>query len=177
MAWSHQSKVNISHNTFSFSYNIGIGVELYNTVESIIYKNSFLNLKGIELDYSGIANSMTRNDIIDNLFVNCEVGVLVAQSYFQYPCEVRGNTFKNNSIGLAVQFAPGLFWKNNFIDNQVACKFEKFPKDSVIFQSNFWGRARLFPKIIFGYIGFFILFPTVHIDWSPLKQPYDNGWN
>jgi hypothetical protein len=38
---------------------------------------------------------------------------------------------------------------------------------------NYWGRPRLLPKPLFGWIGFFGLIPFVIFDWHPAQEPYD----
>ena len=74
---------------------------------------------------------------------------------------------------------------NNFINNDRDAFFDYyhcFPKGSGnIIDKNFWGKSRIFPKLIFGQLccplkildNPFFNIPWITFDWHPAKEPYD----
>jgi len=64
-------------------------------------------------------------------------------------------------------------WKVNVWYNRIGSPIN-------IWYKNYWGRPRLFPKIIIGWIyygrygdGLPILWPNIKFDVRPAKEPYD----
>ena len=71
-------------------------------------------------------------------------------------------------------------YQNNFIDNLVEMYivYSHF----ITIDNNYWGNARLYPKLIIGltyvpFIPFAILIPHILFDWHPAKEPYDIPMN
>ena len=78
---------------------------------------------------------------------------------------INHNNILNNSLGLGVVFALNCSIScNNFLNNErnayfAFCFFNRW-------NSNYWNRPRLLPKLIYGRLG-------INIDWNPAKEPYD----
>jgi len=142
--------VNISNNVFSHHYTAG--VELYYCTDSLVSNNLFSNitdqgLYGIRCEWSG------------------EV-------------EIIGNTFQNCNNGLDIEKSGTmLVRKNNFLRNKVDSSFLAFFFNPLRYQSNYWGRALIHPKVIFGGMTPLVLyplfFPWILFDWRPAQKPYN----
>ena len=73
---------------------------------------------------------------------------------------------------------PNLIRKNNFINNRIHAlsKYWIFSTFGSKWDGNYWGRPRIFPKIILGLrmIGNYFGIPfRFDVDWHPAKKPYD----
>ena len=161
-------KLNHSHNNSFYNnliYDNGCeGIWLFFSYYNDFYENVVSgNKRGFEL--GGYKNKIW-NNIIEN---NSEFGI-----HFWATCanKIYKNNFINNKDDASFShiFLIGhskineFFWINN---NQ--------------FDLNYWGKSRLLPKLIFGYVKIFYDFenkellrlPWLDIDWNPAKEPYD----
>ena len=82
----------------------------------------------------------------------------------------------------AESYGPNRIIKNNFIQNRLFAIFEFYESANVnIWTSNYWGRPRIFPKIILGlkmitieFLNKVIGIPNkFQVDWRPAFKPYD----
>jgi parallel beta-helix repeat protein len=150
----------ISGNVFvDNSIGVGIAASSNITVENNRIKN---NSHGIAIENSirclVKGNSITdsfnglwfgggsHHTIMRNTMEHCDIGIYTG---IPTECDIVENNFMKNKRH-ALFF--GLFntWDRNY-----------------------WGRPRLLPKPLFGWIGFFGLIPFVIFDWHPAQEPYD----
>jgi parallel beta-helix repeat protein len=84
--------------------------------------------------------------------------------------QISQNDITDNNIGLFISRCNGnMITKNNFQNND---QHASFMDGSNIWIENYWGRPRVFPKIIFDIYS--SIFPKLDFDWKPAKKPYDN---
>jgi parallel beta-helix repeat protein len=180
--------------------NSGTGIFLYyhtdhNTITGNIISN---NEDGIYLSTTN--NSITGNTILNNgngIYLegsfssyNTIEGNTISNNirgiYFHGVDlnTIKGNTISNNQYGIRLvptfPDTPGAFpsdsvrntvLKNNFIDNERHASFEYFlPINLNLWRQNYWGRPRILPKLIFGFIQDI---PWFNIDWFPARKPYN----
>ena len=95
---------------------------------------------------------------------------------------VQYNTFSNNKrLGVIVEYQSNYnrIYKNNFIENNQKdnSKVQVYFINSYFneWDQNYWGKPRVFPKIIFGKIGLFGNIPWFNFDLHPLSEPYRLG--
>ena len=143
-----QSSYNIvSHNTISYNYYEGIDIKESSDNKismNIINENKY----GIQLEIKSNDNVVTGNEICSNT----KYGVWIWGSI-------------NNSIK-----------KNNIIKNgQTNAIFhaKTIHECNNVWDGNYWGRPRLFPKLILGGIGPERRIPWLNIDWHPAKTSYE----
>lgn len=110
----------------------------------LMFNNISNNFHGILLDYYSSYNKILYNHISRNLY-----------------CGVMCEYFSNKN----------LIKHNNFIENNVrnASFIHSF---SNRWKNNYWGRARLLPKLIIGRIDTMGKIPLFNIDWHPAKEPF-----
>ncbi|HEC80949.1 MAG TPA: hypothetical protein ENI42_00785 [Thermoplasmatales archaeon] len=118
---------------------------------------------GIDISYS-----------FDVTVVNCTIcntnrgGIYVHHSSF---CRFIGNTFKDDNWGIFFRKSDyNKIHHNNFINISMPDWFDSSFYNS--WYENYWGEPRVFPKIIFGRIGFFGNLPWFNVDLHPLQKPY-----
>jgi len=83
---------------------------------------------------------------------------------------IEGNTFSNiDRVGLDIKSLSSnvTIVNNNFIFNKIHARFKN--SHSNLWDGNYWGRTRFFPKPIFGRIG---LIPSIQFDYHPAKKPF-----
>jgi parallel beta-helix repeat protein len=85
---------------------------------------------------------------------------------------VLGNTLKENTQkGICLKECDhNTITSNNFIGNPTPASF--FYSSDNVWDGNYWGRPRIFPKLIFGKTGKDARIPVINIDHHPLKEPY-----
>jgi len=138
--------ISVSNCIFS---NIGYGIYLYGCKDCVFEKNAFTGSYYTCIFLESCTQNIVReNDFRDN-------GGYFIQGF--------GGIILFNSLS-------NLIIENNFIDNYKGYVFD-FSCKSNTFNGNYWDRARVFPKILFG-IGRFII-PSIAFDWHPAKEPYD----
>jgi parallel beta-helix repeat protein len=96
------------------------------------------------------------------------------------PAFIRYNSVEDNSyIGIWISYSSNSFIEyNNFYRNRKnVYLIELNDTINTIIDSNYWGRARVFPKPILGLKkygeGLFSAIPWIFLDRNPAKEPYD----
>ena len=130
----------------SNNYIIGGGI-LINDCSNCVIKNNFIdNMSGMKWQSSGISIGYSKKiRIIHNHISDFWNGILLEESK-----SIR--IIQNNIVN---HFRSARVW-NSF----------------VFWDSNYWGRPRILPKLIFG---FYYILPIIYFDWHPAKEPYDIG--
>ena len=153
---------------------------------NIIGESKFFIVSGTQ----GIYLSHSQNiRICNNTFVKYHYGIdgiqvtnsIIADNQFYTICGIKlnsssGNTISRNSIDCGVN-NYGLFLLessdntivcNSFMSNKMRSKKASFVDCTNTWDGNYWGRARIFPKIIFGKRTINALtVPAFQIDWHP----------
>jgi hypothetical protein len=71
-----------------------------------------------------------------------------------------------------IQCFSNKFLNNNFLKAPLKIYFIESANN--LWDGNYWGRARLLPKIILGKNNHTDQYPTaLNFDWHPAKEPYD----
>ncbi|GAH66469.1 unnamed protein product, partial [marine sediment metagenome] len=144
----------------------------------LIYYSSEINIlkNHITSHWLSIEVSHSRNCIIENNYIVgnelewSQIGIGISHS--------TNITIIHNHIsrwlhGIVMRI-PGTVdvIQNNFIGNIRHARFESRNFFSIFWDGNYWGRPRLLPCPILGWL--FIL-PIVYFDWHPAQEPYDIG--
>ena len=171
------SNISIEHCYFRNNYNFGIAIHSGLKINDVLIKNNII--EGLELGekcqgiYLWNVNS---GKIQNNLIINISgYGVYDSGIYIQ-DCNLINVTYndieKNKGKGIfLMRSSDNNINSNNFIDNYIDVYFRDSDN---IWDGNYWGRLRLFPKIIFGFKGNSFIIPnSFDIDWHPAKEPYD----
>ena len=167
--------INISDN--SIYRNKGHGIEVWDPIFGCISNNHIF-----ENNHSGIFLLFGNDSIITNNRIesNNKCGI-------ELMCTFKSNV-SYNSISENDIFGCFLNWSwdnkviyNTFIDNHRDA-YSSWIIDNIIhsvniWDGNYWSRARILPKPIFGYfviLRFWIKIPWFpQFDWHPAKEPYD----
>jgi len=141
-------------NLYGFSNNI-----MGNTITSDIshgYKDSGINIQSSRL-----------NIIKGNNILNQEIGIKLESCHWT---TITGNTISKNELGMLLEddTQGNIIQKNNFLDNERNAAFHHSFLNR--WMQNYWGKPRIFPKLIFGHI---LFIPWIQVDWRPAKEPYD----
>jgi parallel beta-helix repeat protein len=122
-----------------------------------IFKNKIHNCKtGIEI--GGNKNQVYTNEINDN-----NKGLSISGNEVQ----IKNNKINNNIIGVGLSGDNGNITKNNFKNNIVSVILGSGENN---WDENYWDKARIFPKILIGFIGFKI---SIDFDMNPASEPYE----
>jgi parallel beta-helix repeat protein len=130
--------------------------------------NNNFSLNTVSNDYFGMCIGIEsyNNTCYMNNITNCLTGI----NTWTAPMETRFVFSRNKK--------PNCIIKNNFIDNQIhgLSKYWIFSFFRNRWDGNYWGRSRIFPKIILGLrmIGNFFGIPfRFDVDWHPAQEPFD----
>lgn len=195
----------ITGNIFRYSES---GIMIYNKNGNMISENIMCN-NTIGLWLSGSKNIVIKNIIMNNSDMGINTfgsqneirGNIVTNNngtglYFLDSSKnnITDNEISRNSIGILLtwyrdnnQNSDNFILRNNFRNNTkrdaVFVEHRAFAGKN-FWKENFWGKTRIFPKMIiglkqtrfyyptpFGALWFFI--PWCHFDWHPVKQPYN----
>ena len=148
----------------TISLNSDSGIFLHSSYNNNITVNSiFENGQGIEFTYSH-NNYILNNNITANKLYNIWFYGWSNTNIISY------NVISSSYIGIFYPEAQyNKILHNNINNNKRNALFQSVPNT---WDSNYWDRSRLFPKIIFGTI---LFIPWFNIDWHPAKEPYDIG--
>lgn len=145
---------------------------------TIFIKNSIeSNERGIyDNIYPFVAGSnsikITKN-IIKNNFEGVNL-VWSTHAFIEY-----NNVEDNNYIGIWIGSSSESFIEHNnfYSNNKDVYPMELINTNYTIINENYWGRARIFPKPIYGRIkyreGLFNSISWIFFDWHPVKEPFD----
>ena len=156
------------NNTISES---GLGIDVESGCENNISNNVFS-----DLDYSVSFNGCINNSIFHNK-LNGHLHS-VSMYYNSNNNVISENTFDNeienvNNLWIVASFNNAIVRNNFFTVGYTVC----FAASSNnVWDGNYWGHARLLPKVILGKNGQFDRYPnTLNFDWHPAHKPYDIG--
>jgi len=159
----------IINNIFYGTYSCrDLGIIMDSSNNALITDNSFENNGLSSIWISSCKNNAIKNNTIES---NRNFGILLWKAHDNI---VFGNTikaYKQRSICLK-NSNNNIISQNNFMKDTI-------PPHSINFfysydnkwNGNYWNRARLLPKPIFGREGAEGLIPVVDFDWHPLKEP------
>jgi len=176
------SNTTISGNNISYASYAGIivleGSNNTTITGNYIHSNDKYGIRAQYCNYNYVDdNIISKNQIIGIVIFNCKNTHIYRNS-----CE------NNNKAGVGIGDSINTCVEsNNFINNGLIGYFEYNLGESyqniltkIKWDSNYWNRARLFPKLILGSIVFhknfqspIIMIPWINIDWHPAKEPYD----
>jgi len=156
----------IKNNIF---YNHGVtngcGVIMDCSNNSIIDNNTFDNNP-----LYGIWMSCCENNIIqNNLISKSTFGIILGKAQNNI---ILGNTLsKNKEKNICLkECSNNTIKSNNFMQNRISASF--FYSTDNVWDSNYWGRFRVLPKVIYGKTGKDALISVINMDYHPLKKPY-----
>ncbi len=153
----------IAYNTISYSR---WGITLRSVKNTVILKNNITsNTYGVETEET---SNIT---ISENHFTTNHISINIVSSSDTLVSE---NSIDNNINGIRLQNSLKTEIRcNNFKDNkQRNALFSDC--NNTVWDSNYWNRPHILPKIIFGKIKHGnITIPWINIDWHPAKEPYD----
>jgi len=176
------SNTTISGNNISYASYAGIivleGSNNTTITGNYIHSNDKYGIRAQYCNYNYVDdNIISKNQIIGIVIFNYKNTHIYRNS-----CE------NNNKAGVGIGDSINTCVEsNNFINNGLIGYFEYNLGESyqniltkIKWDSNYWNRARLFPKLILGSIVFhknfqspIIMIPWINIDWHPAKEPYD----
>jgi parallel beta-helix repeat protein len=171
----NSTKNRVEHNTISGSV---AGIDIESSDENSISDNGFINclIISIYLLYG------THTRIFHNRIIKNEVSLPTNIGYYSIwmtnsnTSLISENTFVNtienaHNIMMVDCFNNTIVRNNFFIVHQ----YVYFTASSHnVWDGNYWGRARLFPKIILGHKSYYDRYPTaLNFDWHPAHKPYD----
>jgi parallel beta-helix repeat protein len=166
-----RNNINITIEDNIISHNNGSGIYIRDDVHNLSINHNIItdnNEAGIVMGESS-HNKICKNNIA---FHECGIFLWGANLI-----DIINNNIQNNEKeGLRLWDSKNNnISRNNFIKNKETNAFFY----GTLFNcrnkwnSNYWGRPRLLPKIIFGRIGLYANIPWFQFDWHPAKQPYD----
>ncbi|MFE3845944.1 nitrous oxide reductase family maturation protein NosD [Thermoplasmatota archaeon] len=150
----------------------GDGIQVVSCENTQIINNNISNLDAMDIRYS--------NDTIisyNNIF-NCRTGIFLK---YCDKIEILKNIFVNNSLHIDFYFGSrnSIITMNNLIGHRIPSAFFCDPIDANnTWHNNYWGRPKIFPKLIIGQL---IIkegpFPStrfwIKFDWHPAIKPFD----
>jgi len=173
-----------SHTTISNNIISGNGKEGQGGLNIWLYQSSHNTISdniiekgmgyGLAICYWSINTTVTGNVIADNRMEGIK-------SRYCYDNNIYGNTIKNNNyfgIRILNASANNVIEHNNFMNNDPMDAFFTITDSSLSNQwnSNYWGRSRMLPKPVIGYIkkdiSYIPYIPWFTFDWHPAKEPY-----
>jgi parallel beta-helix repeat protein len=172
--------INISKNNISSNNYIGIFLEKssYNTISGNIISNNYDGIfqRGKCLKPGEIYSS--RNNIISGNVISSSKRSNIAILLSANTSIIRNHIAhcKDFTFSTGLRLSSSYFTKiieNNFIGNIVDAEFDMAYLSQ--WYSNYWGRPRLLPKPIYGYLWWIGQIPIfcVNFDWHPALKPYD----
>jgi parallel beta-helix repeat protein len=164
-------------------YNKIIGNIINNTDTGIYLDRSSNNkinrniIKGSEIYLWG----SSYNNILENIISNSNSGIRIGSSN---NCTINKNVLKENEFGLNLEGTEkNRITNNDFLSNKKDVRFIKPITDDLIlsvfdfnsntWKNNYWDRSRVMPKLIIGFIPFYLIpLPlAINVDMSPAKTP------
>jgi len=163
----------------NYIYRQGEGIELIRSDGNHISYNSIFNhnynpyedwAKGIFISGS---NS---NNVVYNKLYNNEIGISIEYSNEN---NVSQNELSNVSWSIILEDSlSNAINNNNLFESKIWFLIHFFSEGSICWtnnwNNNYWEKARILPKPIFGYISYFKV-PWINFDWHPAKEPFDIG--
>lgn len=176
-------------------YSSGIGIELFDSYSIVIENNDFNGLSAavdvynslnceissnkITETYSGIRIIRSTLNRVSNNTINLRengfgngFGVFIMDSSNN---NISYNVITGADKGIMMEDAyENIVYRNNLEANKKDASFMNHQFKPNIWKENYWGRDRLFPKIIVGHIGdYYDNFRWFNIDWQPASKPHD----
>jgi len=146
-------------------------------ISDVSGNSNIINNNTVDVEYDGIFINSNKCLVENNTIFDCFNGIRLYQTF---SIRISKNAIFNNEWGIDMYWAHiSKITSNNFENN--------FMADTAVANSffnrwnqNYWGRPRLFPKIIIIFYGRYTGFepieiPWINIDWNPAQEPYDIG--
>jgi len=170
----NSTKNRIENNTIAHSV---AGIDDEYGSENTIIDNVFINCLIISIYFSYcINNRISHNTIIKNeVNLPSNIGYYSVWMSNSNKNLISENTFDNTIINahnmMIIDCFNNTIVRNNFLNIYPYVYFaESFHN---VWNGNYWGRARLLPKMILGHKGMYDRFPTaLNFDWHPAQKPY-----
>ena len=169
---------NICYNTIQENLQ-GISV-LTGCTGNSIYQNEF-NKNSYAMEITSYIQNIPSHDnyIYENSFYKNTYGMVISFKFNDPLCYTINNTISNNIFlkngwGIFIKRSEGNVVKNNtFKGNILSAYFCSCSQN--VWDDNYWGRSRMFPKLIFGYklLNDKIPIPWINIDKHPAQEPYE----
>jgi parallel beta-helix repeat protein len=182
---------NCSHNTITQNHilnNTGVGIILSGQNNTIQQNSISQSEYGIFVAMAESSN-ISQNNISEN-----GNGILIIIAY--HTMIYRNFLSQNNQFGVVEVFTSfTIIRQNNFLQNgknayfnqalltrwQILKNYFDFPITRSLWEQNYWGRPRVFPYMIPGYVSIIrgisfnppYLVNFFQIDWHPAKEPYN----
>jgi len=167
---THSNYNNISMNAVSEN-TYGMALDLSD--ENIIFGNSINSNKRYGITFgTSEDNIITLNTIISNEDSGISLLLSNSNTILSNTIKENGNILHMGSSIFLDRSSDSKIHRNNFINNvRDAYFYESFSNN---WNGNYWGKPRLFPKLIRGErIGIIFWIPWFNIDWRPAQEPYD----
>jgi len=151
---------------------IRYGINLEKSCNNVIYNNRFDGaIQGLNIKSESCRNIVYKNEIYGFPFESNSFCLKISESSNEN--EIFQNEIRLNIKGIVIESNSknNKIHNNNFINCLIKATFNKAPLNS--WKGNYWGRARILPKIIYGRGGITGLLPLINIDWRPSMEPND----
>lgn len=155
----------VSENTYGMALDI--------SDENIIFGNSINSNKRYGITFgTSEDNIITLNTIISNEDSGISLLLSNSNTILSNTIKENGNIMHMGSSIFLDRSSDNKIHRNNFINNvRGAYFYESFSNN---WNGNYWGKPRLFPKLIRGErIGIIFWIPWFNFDWRPAQEPYD----
>jgi len=159
----------------SFYHSIISGIILEDTNDSLIYKNDFQHTR----NYGIWMSSGKNNKISSNRVSESEFGVFLWKAHNSLT--VRNGFIANQKDFCMKESNDNIILQNDFMNKRFyKNQFAFFDCDNNTWDNNYWGRARLHPKYIFGknqnnqsVTGLYVDdSSSLNIDYHPVDRAY-----
>jgi len=161
------------NNTISVTDN---GIEFIGSIKNFISNNIITSCRIASINFYGGSN----NNIVSHNILKNEWAKIYFDGYFSiWMCYSDNNTFIENTIdnkGILrynmeiIECSNNKFLNNNFLKASLQIYFIESSNNQ--WDGNYWGRARLLPKIILGKNSHTDQYPTAfNFDMHPAKNP------
>jgi parallel beta-helix repeat protein len=168
------SKNRIENNTFDSDGGIYIDNGSENSISDNVFTNCLIASIMFESCSNNriIHNTITKNTVslpsnigYYSIFLSTSNGTLISENTFV-------NTIDNSHNIMMTDCFNNTIVRNNFFNVRRYVYFAESSQN--VWDGNYWGRARFFPKIILGQKGLYDRVPTaLNFDWHPAREPYD----
>jgi parallel beta-helix repeat protein len=161
----------IINNTIKDCY---IGIQLEYSIKNIICGNIILNCSEWGVNILGDSNKINHNLILENGHFSIwgephGGGINIVNK----DCIIEYNHFSDNVYGVFLYSNKNFICYNNFIHSTESHSIFMYSFFNH-WRYNFWDDWKGYgPKIINGYLGYFIRIKLINFDWHPAREPYN----
>lgn len=152
-----------------------VGISSLTGTSGNIIKNNVLeeNIVGIEISTYYPLLKCSSNEVIGNMVSESKIGIVVNEGSFDHNFTL--NTIKSCTIfGFQIEDVANISIENNNFERNLLFNFWFSAAENIKLDNNFWGRARILPKIVFGLKNFNgIPIPGIMIDRNPARSLFE----